>query len=339
MRVVMSPEAQSQLAEEYEALLEQYFEGVGEAALEYAYELGREALADGLSVLDMARLHHATLLKVMPARSIGHDTLRMADRILIETLMPFEMILRGFRESNAARQASEERYRELFEKVHDRLEATTRRIAHALHDEAGQLLASAYLALAEAARDLPSEQRERVDRVSGLLDQVTEQLRHLSHELRPVILDDLGLVPALEFLAQGIARRSGLVISIESAFDERLPPQLEIALYRIFQEALVNVGKHAHATRVAIALERTSTVVRGSIEDDGIGMRTDVPGTPGRGLGLIGIGERLAALGGTLSIVSNGSRLPAGGSDDDDAHGGTLIEIAIPIAWTGRLVS
>lgn len=70
------------------------------------------------------------------------------------------------------------------------------------------------------------------------------------------------------------------------------------------------MGKHAHATRVSIALERTSTVVRGSIEDDGIGLRTDVPGTPGRGLGLIGIGERLAALRGgrTVEEVVEGVR-------------------------------
>jgi signal transduction histidine kinase len=275
----------------------------------------------------------------MPGRFIDRDTLRMAERVLIETLTPFEMILRGCRESNTALQASEERYRELFEKVHDRLETTTRHIAHALHDEAGQLLASAYVALADAARDLPAEGRERVDRVSGLLDQVTEQLRHLSHELRPLILDDLGLVAALEFLAHGIARRSGLVIRIESSFDDRLPPQLEIALYRIFQEALVNVGKHAHATRAAIVLERSSTVVRGSIEDDGIGLRNHDPGVGGGGLGLIGVRERLAALGGTLSITSNGSRLPAVGSEDDDARRGTLIEIAIPIARTGRLVT
>jgi len=320
-----APQVGSQLADEYEAMLQQYFEGLGEAALEYAYELGRQALADGLGVLDMARLHHAALLKVSPSRSPRDEALRSAETLLIESLTPFEMTHRGFRESYAALQTSEGRYRELFEKAHDQHEAVTRRIAHALHDEAGQMLASVYLAVADIARELPDAGRQPLEKVSELLDHVTGQLRHLSHELRPVLLDDLGLVPALEFLAQGIARRSGLVISVESSIHDRLPVKIETALYRILQEALINVSKHARATRACITLERSSLAVCSSIRDDGIGFdpTDDICPPASGGLGLIGMRERLMAMGGMLSITSH--------SDDQGARKGTTIEIIIPL--------
>src|SRR5690242_13640680 len=111
------------------------------------------------------------------------------------------------------------------------LERETRRIAHELHDQAGQMLVSVYLAVAEVAHEVPAA-RARLERIPPLLDQVSEQLRRLSHELRPHVLDDFGLVPALEFLAQGVAQRTGLVFGIETEVDERLPPMIETALYR-----------------------------------------------------------------------------------------------------------
>src|SRR5207253_4611449 len=90
--------------------------------------------------------------------------------------------------------------------LNEALEEEVKRIAHALHDEAGQLLASVHIGLAEIARDLPPHVAQRLADVGGLLNKIEEQLRHLSHELRPTILDDLGLQPALEFLADGVSR-------------------------------------------------------------------------------------------------------------------------------------
>jgi len=194
-------------------------------------------------------------------------------------------------------------------RLNERLEEEARRIAHALHDEAAQMLVSVYLALAEVATQVPAA-REQLDRISKLLDHVTEHLRNLSHELRPVILEDLGLVPALESLVRGIATRTGLGITIASTMTARLPLSVETVLYRILQEALTNVNKHARATRVIIRLERTAGTVNGSIQDDGIGF--DEPSlfsnTAGRGLGLIGMRERLDTVGGTLSISSAAGR-------------------------------
>ncbi len=186
------------------------------------------------------------------------------------------------------------------------LEDEVKRIAHALHDEAGQLLASVHIVLADIARELPPSASQRLEEVRGLLNKIEEQLRHLSHELRPTILDDLGLLPALEFLADGVSKRTGLRIAVEGTPGTRLPAATETALYRIVQEALTNVTKHAGAARAEIRFARAGRVLRCTIRDDGVGFGVP-PARPGRGpggLGLLGIEERLNVVGGTLNVVS-----------------------------------
>jgi signal transduction histidine kinase len=140
-----------------------------------------------------------------------------------------------------------------------------------------------------------------------MLDQIEGQLRRLSHELRPTILDDLGLLPALRFLAQGVSTRAGIPIKVESSMEDRLPSHIETALYRTVQEALNNATKHAQPKRVTVKLERQGKIIQCSVRDDGIGF--DVPtvlGKRGRGgIGLIGIQERLNAIGGTKLITSS----------------------------------
>jgi PAS domain S-box-containing protein len=191
-------------------------------------------------------------------------------------------------------------------KLNERLEDEARRIAHALHDEAGQLLSSVHLALEEFSRELPSPGRVRLAAVKELLDQVEEELRRLSHELRPTVLDDLGLVPALEFLAERVGKRSGVVVTVQGEIDERLPTPVETALYRSVQEALTNVVRHAQAAHVQVTLRQVDGTVQCTIRDDGVGFDTRaVQARRGdRGLGLIGIRERAGALGGTLMIQS-----------------------------------
>ncbi len=204
------------------------------------------------------------------------------------------------------------RAEEALRHVNEALEEEVKRIAHALHDEAGQLLASVHIGLADVARDLPPHAAQRLEDVRGLLDKIEEQLRHLSHELRPTILDDLGLGPALEFLAEGVSRRTGLQIVVEGSPGKRLPAPTETALYRIVQEALTNVTKHAQATRVSITFVRSGRLLRCAVRDDGVGF--DVPTVltrrGSRGLGLTSIQERLHAVGGTLDIIAT----PRGGT-------------------------
>ena len=161
--------------------------------------------------------------------------------------------------------------------------------------------------------------RLRLEKVRAPLDEIEKHLRRLSHELRPTVLDDLGLVPALEFLAQGVSARNGVAIKVEGP-RKRLPSPIEIALYRVAQEALRNATKHSRAKRVDIRLEVESNEVSCSIRDDGRGF--DVAAVldrrGDRGLGLIGMRERLNAVGGQFNINSAPGR-------------GTEIRVAVPL--------
>ena len=139
-----------------------------------------------------------------------------------------------------------------------------------------------------------------------LLNQVEKQLRRYSHELRPTVLDDLGWIPAIRFLAEGVSKRANLPIHIKVAFAGRLPSTTEIALYRVVQEALTNATKHAKASNIWVRAWRDEFVLCCSIRDDGAGF--DVQAVQSdckrRGLGLTGMKERLHAIGGTLMIYS-----------------------------------
>src|SRR5207253_3835370 len=287
-----------ELLRQYIQALEDHLAGGGETALQEAYELGRRALAEGLGVLDLASVHYEALMTMLLQRSATEDftlTVKAAANFFAESLSPFEMTHRGYREANIA-----------LRHLNEMLEEEAKRIAHALHDEAGQLLASVHLALEEVAHELPPPAGDRLQKIRGLLDQIEMQLRRLSHELRPTILDDLGLFPALEFLATGISARTRIPISVEGSSEKRLPHVIETALYRIVQEALTNVTKHAQATRVTVCLQREDQMVRCSIRDNGIGFDSAVVLAPRieRGRGFVGIQERLNSLGGKLQIVS-----------------------------------
>jgi signal transduction histidine kinase len=203
-------------------------------------------------------------------------------------------------------QAGQARLQDLSRKLLEAQEAERRRIAHELHDEAGQLLASVHLALEATVTGLPPQFREGFHLVRSQLDLIETQLRRLAHELRPTVLDDLGLLPALQGLTQRVAERTGLCIHMGSAIEGRLAPAVETALYRIMQEGLTNVAKHAAATHVDLQLWCDGGRVHGLLRDDGVGFVVeDVLGqTSQRGLGLLGIQERLDALGGTLQITS-----------------------------------
>ena len=282
------------LQDEFTQALETHLDEGGEAALLTAYELGRQALAARLGVLDVATLLHQAVLAVCLRRP--EDSLRMvreAGDLALECFSPFEMAHRAVREANTALRG-----------LNDLLEEQTRRISHQLHDEAGQLLASVHMALDELASDLTPRQGTRLLGIKTLLDRIEEQLRRLSHELRPTILDDLGLVAALEFLGAGVAARNGLDVSVDGPRDERFPGPIETVLYRIVQEALNNVSKHARASRVAITVRRDEHHVICSVRDDGVGFDVNARRVDPRGIGLIGMRERLTPLGGALSIIA-----------------------------------
>jgi signal transduction histidine kinase len=290
--------AETGYSEPYLLALTTYLQGGGEQALGAAYELGRAAISEGKGILDFAAMHQAALLKILSQScTIGDAThvLCCAGEFLVEGLSAYEMTHRGFREAIAS-----------LRHLNETLEREIQRIARAVHDEAGQLLVAVHLALADAVRDLPSPLNNRLQPVFGLLDQIEKQLRRLSHELRPTVLDDLGLAPAIRFLADGFSKRTGLATPVMSGLHGRLPRNVETTVYRIVQEALTNAARHSGAQTVKIQLERVGRVLRCAIADDGTGFDVSevLAAQPRKGLGLLGIQERLNAIGGTLKIRS-----------------------------------
>ncbi|MBI3561139.1 MAG: ATP-binding protein [Gammaproteobacteria bacterium] len=285
------------LEEAYIQALREHLAGGGEVSLRHGYELGRRALVEGLGVLAMVNVYANAVQTLLRSGDGGSNNLNQIVRghaFLIESLSPFEITHRSFREANA-----------VLHRLNETIEEETKRIAHTLHDDATQLLAVVHFALADLAYELPSS-KERIQEIRGHLDRIEGQLRDMSHELRPTLLDDLGLLPALEFLAKGITKRTGVTINVEGSMADRPSATIETTLYRIVQEALVNASKHAHASQVRVLISRATTQLHCSVRDNGVGFNPqEVETQKGRrGLGLIAIRERLNALGGTLRINS-----------------------------------
>jgi signal transduction histidine kinase len=278
----------------YQQALSAYVERGGEALLARAYDFGREALAQGRSIPELVGLHSRALRAIVAAADGRRDTgllIDSATTFLAETLSPFEMTHRGYRDSLIA-----------WRHINETLEQEIRRIAHTLHDDSGQLLVSVHLQLAQVAREVPAA-GPKIQECQKLLDQAEQQLRHLSHELRPMVLDDLGWLAAIEFLAAAVSGRTLIPIDVRSSVTQRLPAAVETALYRVVQEALTNAARHAHATRIRIEIDQDQDRLRCLIGDDGVGFEVDSSVRRG-GLGLRGMRERLSALGGSLHIVS-----------------------------------
>lgn len=287
------------LGRHYGDALASYLARADERALGNAYELGRRAIANQIGVLEIARIHHEALSM---QRSIGprsEETLRRAGEFLAEALSSYEMANRGFHEAIAA-----------LRHLNETMEAEIQRIAHGVHDQAGQLLDAARLVMSGLSDDVRPRVRERLQQVGAILDQAEVELRMLSHELRPIVLDDLGLVPALRFLGECFAKRTRIAVTVEATLQGRAPARIETAVYRVAQEALANVARHSRATKVRIHLARRADgTLRCAITDDGNGF--DVASVrPGarKGLGLVAIRERLNAVGGTLKIHSARAR-------------------------------
>jgi two-component system sensor histidine kinase UhpB len=178
------------------------------------------------------------------------------------------------------------------------------RIARALHDEAGQTLTAVALELERAAGAASEADRPRLEELAAQLHSTLEEIRRIARELRPEALDDLGLINALIALSSRISRQGG--VSVERRLSQDLPPlspELELVLYRVAQEALTNVIRHAGASRCVIELCRADGTVELSVSDDGRGMAPAFDGEA-PGIGIEGMRERALLAGGTLAIES-----------------------------------
>ena len=199
---------------------------------------------------------------------------------------------------------SERVARDTLRRVVEAQELERRRLARELHDETGQALTSILLGVkAIRASSSPAEAERAETEVRAQIVQALQDVRSLAVELRPAALDDFGLVAALERLAETFQERSGLETMVQANIDGRLPAEIETVLYRVVQEALTNVIKHAGAEHVSIVLRSRAGSVAVTIDDDGSGFAADE--VREGALGLLGMRERLALVGGTLEVESS----------------------------------
>jgi len=217
---------------------------------------------------------------------------------------------------------------ELLREIFSIQEEERRRIARELHDETSQALASLAASLEVAADTLPTsadKTRVTLRKAQALSVGILDEIHKLIYELRPTLLDDLGLVAAIRWLVDNNLVAAGVTVDFKTAGRvRRLPPQLETTLFRVVQEAVFNITKHAHAENASVSLYFKKAVIKVHIRDDGRGFDVeeaisskDRP----RGLGLMGMKERVELMSGTLSIRSH-----TGG-------GGTEIDIIVPLNY------
>jgi signal transduction histidine kinase len=217
---------------------------------------------------------------------------------------------------------------ELLRKVISAQEDERKRLARELHDETSQTLSALAMKIETALAAWPSESsRERLVEAKGLTVRTIEELHRLIFDLRPSVLDDLGLLSAIRWYAERHLERRGIAVRCEfTGLADRLAPELETALFRVCQEAITNIAKHSGAETVLIQCLERDDRISIEIEDDGKGFSPESlppPATRERGLGLLGMRERVELFGGRLEL--------------DSAPGqGTRIAVTVPIGQEGK---
>ncbi len=195
-------------------------------------------------------------------------------------------------------------------------EEERRRIARELHDEVSQTLTGLVMSLGstESLSGLEPAARQRLESLRNLTSEAVEEVRRLIRDLRPSLLDDLGLVAAISWYVENYLATAGVKAELDThGFDRRLPPTVEITLFRVVQEAITNIVKHAQAKTARVYLKRSGSTIVGSIEDSGVGFDADTlrrEQSGGVAVGLLGMEERINLLEGKLKIESR----PGGGT-------------------------
>jgi PAS domain S-box-containing protein len=185
-----------------------------------------------------------------------------------------------------------------------------RRIARELHDSTGQKLVALKMSLdlLEEGPDSDPQRKKLVSETIKMVEEATEEIRGLSQLLHPPLLDEIGLVSAMQWLVDGFLGRGGTKVELVADGEiGRLAQNLELALFRVTQEALNNIYRHSEAKKARIELRHVDGVVTLSVSDDGKGLPKNLDlGRPGFGIGILGMKERLRELGGNLDISSDG---------------------------------
>jgi PAS domain S-box-containing protein len=227
------------------------------------------------------------------------------------------------------RESAETSRRELLQRLATAQEDERRRIARDLHDQMAQHLTALAIGLkvVKNASHQPSVERDWLEKLQALTDLIGREIHNLALKLRPTALDDLGLPTALANYAERWSEQSGVTIDFQAVGPDtgRLPEATETVLYRVVQEALTNVLRHARARRVSLVLQRFPDQAVVVIEDDGVGFDADSESTEakdGGQLGLLGMRERVALVSGTLTVESTPGR-------------GTTVIARIPLSCNG----
>jgi len=238
----------------------------------------------------------------------------------------YTVILRDITRRKAFEDAlrrQQDELRELSARVLEAREEEKTLIARELHDELGQLLTALKMDVAWLRGHLPAdalETSQKVEQMNAVLDQTVGSVRRISADLRPLMLDDLGLADAASWLVEDFAQRAGVACKLDIAPETEfaaLDRSAATALYRALQESLTNVGRHAGAQHVSIALRVADGRACLDVEDDGRGIDPEEIAKP-RSLGLKGMRERALYLGGTLEV-------------ERTARGGTRLQLRIPM--------
>jgi signal transduction histidine kinase len=243
-------------------------------------------------------------------------------------------LLTSLAEKTAIALANAKMYENLLEREHelkvlsgarvDAQESERRRIAREIHDGLGQILTAIKLnvEIMEDSPGLGAEDQKKIKDVKSLLDSVMKEAREISYNLMPSVLEDFGLSPALQLLSERFGAQTGIHVSYFSKTDiGRLDQQMEVALYRIVQEAMNNSVRHGEASQLTVQLSTTETELRMTIEDNGKGMDEAMPTlrrAQGGGIGLASMRERVNSFNGSLHI-------------DSSVNKGTLVIVELPL--------
>jgi signal transduction histidine kinase len=227
--------------------------------------------------------------------------------------------------TNNALQKSEEKLKNALEQLHQLTQYTERAreeerkaISRELHDDLGQSLTAVKIDLGIIRQSVSdSDVVAKINKVSTLVGDTIKTVQRLTSQLRPEILDDLGLETAIEWYTQEFSQRTGIEVLLEMDSGITIAPDTSLTLFRIMQESLTNIARHANATRVEIVLKSIHKLVNFKISDNGIGI-TEIGLKSKKSFGLIGMKERADSLGGTFDIYSENGY-------------GTVIKLIFPI--------
>jgi signal transduction histidine kinase len=323
------------LARQYVVSLRKYLRKRQEADLEQAYELGRVSMARELGVLDVAKVHEEALETLFHTEE-ERQTVKAAETFFLEALSPFEATHRGFRETNSklqeavaivekrnreleveirerertekALRESEENLRNLSNQVLHAQEEERKRISLELHDEVGQALTGISMSLESLKKNgdtkAPTVIRKFAD-TQCLLQETMDTVHRFARELRPAMLDELGLLPALRSYLKGFGSRTGLRVHFRGdPIAEELGNDQKTVLFRVAQESLTNVGKHAHASEAKVTISKLGDAICMEVADNGRSFTADLVNSAEskKRLGLLGMQERVRLVHGEFTI-------------------------------------